>query len=41
MAVFAIVGLLAVLGGVATKNRKLAIVGLIMMGIAMAGRFHH
>ena len=40
MAVFAIVGLLLIFGGVATKNRKLLIGGLIVMGIAAAARFH-
>jgi hypothetical protein len=41
MGVFAIIGLLLVLGGMATKNRKLVIGGLIVMGIGLAARFHH
>jgi hypothetical protein len=41
MGVFAILGLLLVLGGMATKNRKLVIGGLIVMGIGLAARFHH
>ena len=40
MGVFAVIGLLLVLGGLAMKNRKLVIGGLIVMGIGMAARFH-